>query len=255
MSAERIRSQVQENSSGQGNGTELPDELNGLNWGAFFLNGIWGIGNKTTIALLALIPFVNLVMAQDNLRPHPGAPLSGSAEPANSISAPMGEGTLHNYAARDAGRWKMAQLTQETETAQKPDAKPAMKGKAKPGLDAIRAGAGRGDKKAISQLRVLAAKGNTDAQVLLGDLYLTGKGVFKNGSLAGTWYQRAAEKGNALGQYKIAIIYLKGVHLPLDPKEAGKWLKKAAQQGHAGARETLVIRLGETLPPIMKPKK
>jgi len=61
--------------------------------------------------------------------------------------------------------------------------------------------------------------------------------VFKNGSLAGTWYQSAAEKGNALGQYKIAIIYLNGVHLPLDPKEAGKWLKKAAQQGHAGARE------------------
>ncbi len=216
MSAERIRSQVQDNTSGQGEGTELPDELKGLNWGAFFLNWTWGIGNKTAIALLALIPFVNLVMAQDNLRPHPGAPPSGSAELA---------------------------------------AKPAMKEKGKPGLAAIRAGAGRGEAAAVSQLKVLAAKGNTDAQVLLGDLYLTGKGVFKNGSLAGTWYQRAAEKGNALGQYKIALFYLNGVHLPLDPKEAGKWLKKAAQQGHAGARETLVIRLGETPPPVMKPKK
>ncbi len=255
MSAERIRSQIQENNSGRGKGTELPDERNGLNRGAFFLNGIRAIGNKTTIALLALIPFVNLVMAQDNLRPHPEAPLSVSAEPAHSISGPKGEGTLHHYAARDAGRWNMAQLTQETETAQKPDAEPAMKGKGKPGLDAIRAGAGRGDKKAIRQLKVLAAKGNTDAQVLLGDLYLTGKGVFKNGSLAGTWYQRAAEKGNALGQYKIAIIYLNGVHLPLDPKEAGKWLKKAAQQGHADARETLEMRLGETPPPVMKPKR
>ena len=38
MSAERVRSQVQENTSGQGKGTELPDELKGLNWGAFFFN-------------------------------------------------------------------------------------------------------------------------------------------------------------------------------------------------------------------------
>ena len=50
-------------------------------------------------------------------------------------------------------------------------------------------------------------------------------------------------------------MYLNGVYLPLDFKEAGKWLKKAAQQGHGGARETLVIRLGETPPPVMKPKK
>lgn len=33
MSAERIRSQVQDDTSGQGKGTELPDELKGLNWG------------------------------------------------------------------------------------------------------------------------------------------------------------------------------------------------------------------------------
>ena len=34
----------------------------GWNWGAFFLNWIWGIGNKTYIALLMFIPFVNIVM-------------------------------------------------------------------------------------------------------------------------------------------------------------------------------------------------
>lgn len=32
------------------------------NWGAFLMNWIWGIGNKTYIALLCLIPGVNLVM-------------------------------------------------------------------------------------------------------------------------------------------------------------------------------------------------
>lgn len=41
---------------------EIPAELDRWNWGAFFLNWIWGIGNSTFIALLALIPMVNIVM-------------------------------------------------------------------------------------------------------------------------------------------------------------------------------------------------
>jgi Cytochrome oxidase complex assembly protein 1 len=41
---------------------ELPDELDRWNWGAFLLNWIWGIGNNTFIALLALVPGVGLIM-------------------------------------------------------------------------------------------------------------------------------------------------------------------------------------------------
>jgi len=41
---------------------EIPPELDRWNWGAFFLNWIWGIGNSTFIALLALVPLVNIVM-------------------------------------------------------------------------------------------------------------------------------------------------------------------------------------------------
>ncbi len=41
---------------------EIPAELDRWNWGAFFLNWIWGIGNSTFIALLALIPGLNLIM-------------------------------------------------------------------------------------------------------------------------------------------------------------------------------------------------
>lgn len=40
----------------------VPSEIRGWNWGAFGLNWIWGLGNGTYIALLALIPIVNLVM-------------------------------------------------------------------------------------------------------------------------------------------------------------------------------------------------
>lgn len=41
---------------------EIPPELDRWNWGAFLLNWIWGIGNSTLIALLALIPGVNLIV-------------------------------------------------------------------------------------------------------------------------------------------------------------------------------------------------
>lgn len=41
----------------------LPDGIKGWSWGAFLLNWIWAIGNKTWIGLLALIPYVNIVMA------------------------------------------------------------------------------------------------------------------------------------------------------------------------------------------------
>lgn len=41
---------------------EIPRELDKWNWGAFFLNWIWGIGNRTYIAFLMFVPLVNLVM-------------------------------------------------------------------------------------------------------------------------------------------------------------------------------------------------
>lgn len=40
----------------------VPKEIDNWNWGAFFLNGFWGIGNKTYIALLAFIPVLNIIM-------------------------------------------------------------------------------------------------------------------------------------------------------------------------------------------------
>lgn len=40
---------------------EVPEEIKKWNWGAFSLNIIWGIGNKTYLPLLCLIPLFNLV--------------------------------------------------------------------------------------------------------------------------------------------------------------------------------------------------
>lgn len=50
------------NTSGMGKKSDIPREIRGWNWGAFFLSWIWGFRNKTYIALLMFIPVVNLVM-------------------------------------------------------------------------------------------------------------------------------------------------------------------------------------------------
>ena len=51
-----------ENNSGQGKLATIPTEIDKWNWGAFFLNWIWGIGNNTPIALLMFVPLVNFIV-------------------------------------------------------------------------------------------------------------------------------------------------------------------------------------------------
>jgi len=56
-----MRAEMQ-NTSGQGPAFEAPAGIGRLNWGAFAFSWIWGLGNRTYIALLALLPPLNLVM-------------------------------------------------------------------------------------------------------------------------------------------------------------------------------------------------
>jgi hypothetical protein len=53
--------QASTSTSGQGSASTLPPEIRGWNWGAFFLNWIWGIGNSVWIAFLVFIPLLNIV--------------------------------------------------------------------------------------------------------------------------------------------------------------------------------------------------
>ena len=52
-----------ENNSGQGKGTIPPAGIKGWSWGAFLLNWIWAIGNRTWIGLFSLVPYVGLIVA------------------------------------------------------------------------------------------------------------------------------------------------------------------------------------------------
>lgn len=51
-----------ENTSGQGKAAVLPEDAKGLAWGAFLLTWVWGIFNRTWLALLTLVPIVGLVV-------------------------------------------------------------------------------------------------------------------------------------------------------------------------------------------------
>jgi len=55
--------QLPTNSGSSGINGPFPAELNGWNWGAFFMTWIWGIGNSSWFALIGLmIPFYIITM-------------------------------------------------------------------------------------------------------------------------------------------------------------------------------------------------
>lgn len=54
---------VQGTASNNAKTEHIPEGVKGWSWGAFLLNWIWAIGNKTWIGLLALVPYVGFIMA------------------------------------------------------------------------------------------------------------------------------------------------------------------------------------------------
>lgn len=45
-----------------GKNVDIPEEIRGLNWGAFGMNVIWGSAMRVHIAWLCIVPFIGLVM-------------------------------------------------------------------------------------------------------------------------------------------------------------------------------------------------
>ena len=85
--------------------------------------------------------------------------------------------------------------------------------------------------KDIDDCRVKAEQGNPRAQLLLGALYLKGKGFFISSKEAVKWVRKSAEQGYARAQYLLGVMYFDGRGVSKDYKEALWWLRKAAIQG------------------------
>jgi len=86
---------------------------------------------------------------------------------------------------------------------------------------------------ALKELMPLAEQGNAEAQVLLGNMYLTGRGVLTDPDRAVKLFNASAEQGNADAQFFLGSIYL----LPhTDIPEGLKWLRLSAEQGNQDAQ-------------------
>jgi hypothetical protein len=51
------------NTSGMGKDATIPPGVAGWSWGAFLLNWIWAVSNRTWIGLLCFIPYVGFAMS------------------------------------------------------------------------------------------------------------------------------------------------------------------------------------------------
>ena len=81
-----------------------------------------------------------------------------------------------------------------------------------------------------------AEGGDTEAMLILAQLYLDGEGgVPKDDATGCKWLAKAATMGNAKAQYNLSICYRDGVGVPADSSQAMYWLTLAARQGYADA--------------------
>lgn len=81
----------------------------------------------------------------------------------------------------------------------------------------------------------LAETGDTDMQLLVGQIHDFGQGVPQNDAEALKWYLRAAEAGNAKAQYQAGLLYFRSPNVPQNLVESYRWLSLAAEAGGASA--------------------
>lgn len=96
-----------------------------------------------------------------------------------------------------------------------------------------------GNAQALTEIRNAADQGDPAAEVDLGGMYETGKGLPHDGAQSVKWFRKAAEQGNGEAAYAIAGDYLNGINLPRNSSEGVQWLQKAAEDGSAIAEYLL----------------
>ncbi len=82
-------------------------------------------------------------------------------------------------------------------------------------------------------IRQRAEEGHADAQLQLGGMYVTGKGVPQDYAKAAEWYQKAADQTNAWAQIRLGRLYGRGLGVPKDLQKAVELTRQAGDQGDA----------------------
>ena len=92
---------------------------------------------------------------------------------------------------------------------------------------------------ALRIFKSLAEQGEASAQLNLGVMYASGKGVPQDYKQAIQWFQRAAEQKEASAQHNLGVMYTNGKGVPQDYKQAFKWYRRAAEQGETDSQNNL----------------
>ena len=87
--------------------------------------------------------------------------------------------------------------------------------------------------------RAAAERGEAEAQTVMGDVHLFGRGAPQDMARAFTWYRRAAEQGYARAGNNLGYLYLRGVGTDRDLAEAIRWFRKSAEGGNAVAARNI----------------
>ncbi len=85
----------------------------------------------------------------------------------------------------------------------------------------------------------LALAGDSGAQELLADLYLSGLAGIQDSQEAARLYRKAAAASPS-AQYKLGMLYYKGDALERDYSEAVRWFRKAAISAYGPAQDKLI---------------
>jgi uncharacterized protein len=93
--------------------------------------------------------------------------------------------------------------------------------------------------KLYHELKTLAEKGNALAQLKIGFMYYSGKGISRDYGKAIHWFKQSAQQGNPLAQSNVGYMYKEGEGVPQDYSEAAKWYRQASERGNALAQFAL----------------
>ncbi len=106
-------------------------------------------------------------------------------------------------------------------------------------------GVPRDETEAVRLFQIAAESGNARGQFALGSAYDNGTGVETNQTKAIQLYRLAAEAGNKDAQFALAQCYKDGRLVKANSSESQKWLELAAAQGHENAQNLLQIQRNE----------
>ena len=92
---------------------------------------------------------------------------------------------------------------------------------------------------ALEFYRLSAEAGYANAQVNLGFMYSTGKGIPADKEKAAFWYEKAASQNNPTALSNLGMCYRDGAGVPQDLKKAFDLFQKSADLGNAVAQTSL----------------